>query len=248
MHIIGYIIPAIFSTLVIGSVSGMPVITFECPPGQPMTSICPGDESAVCITNNCGECDAVWFGTDGKRAQCYGKSDCPPGRVGPQCPRNPCEEATCSTYPDAKCVPNYCGGCYAEWFKFSGEQVQCSTTSVLGTSVERIRCPSGKRIVNCFVDPCLVSKCPGDKNAKCVSNYCGGCNAVWYRANGRPAKCFRKSTCPHGRSKVRCKKDPCQGATCPEYPDAECVPNYCGGCYAEWFTCDGRKVQCRTTS
>ena len=44
-------------------------------------------------------------------------------------------------------------------------------------------CTDGSQPVNCFVDPCQVSRCdvPG---AECVSNYCGGCNAEWYDEMG----------------------------------------------------------------
>eukprot|EP00245_Coleochaete_scutata_P015521 TRINITY_DN6946_c0_g3_i1.p1 TRINITY_DN6946_c0_g3~~TRINITY_DN6946_c0_g3_i1.p1 ORF type:complete len:246 (+),score=34.28 TRINITY_DN6946_c0_g3_i1:135-872(+) len=43
-------------------------------------------------------------------------------------------------------------------------------------------------IVNCLVDPCQFAKCPKNSSATCVSNYCGGCNAVFY-LNGVPVKC-----------------------------------------------------------
>ncbi|CAF4739623.1 unnamed protein product, partial [Rotaria magnacalcarata] len=36
--------------------------------------------------------------------------------------------------------------------------------------------------------------------------------------------------------------------TCPKYPDAKCVANYCGGCNDEWFLANGQQVQCRTTA
>merc|ERR1712184_196698 len=38
--------------------------------------------------------------------------------------------------------------------------------------------------VNCFVDPCQVSKCEGYPDATCVADYCGGCFARWY-SNGQ---------------------------------------------------------------
>ena len=33
--------------------------------------------------------------------------------------------------------------------------------------------------VNCFVDPCSVASCPAVPGATCISNYCGGCNAIF---------------------------------------------------------------------
>ena len=41
-------------------------------------------------------------------------------------------------------------------------------------------CPPNKPPVNCFVDPCRFAKCPAHPNAKCVSDFCGGCNARFF--------------------------------------------------------------------
>lgn len=38
-------------------------------------------------------------------------------------------------------------------------------------------------MVHCFIDPCQVAECDVE-GAECVSDYCGGCNAVWL-ADGR---------------------------------------------------------------
>ncbi|CAF3326962.1 unnamed protein product [Rotaria socialis] len=78
-------------------------------------------------------------------------------------------------------------------------------------------CPPGKP---------WTSACPGDKSATCTANYCGGCNAIWTSANGKPVKC---STCPSGQGVVQCFVDPCKDKTCPKHPDTKCVANYCGG-------------------
>ncbi|XP_035677719.1 mucin-5AC-like [Branchiostoma floridae] len=37
-------------------------------------------------------------------------------------------------------------------------------------------CPDGQPLVHCTVDPCSTVLCPA--RTQCVSNYCGGCNAV----------------------------------------------------------------------
>ncbi|CAF0780848.1 unnamed protein product [Rotaria sp. Silwood1] len=115
---------------------------------------------------------------------------------------------------------------------------------ILQISARGIRCPGGELIADCFEDPCSVSTCPGDKNATCVSNYCGGCNALWYGADGNLANCNNTSSCPPDKPPVQCFADPCQVATCSAYPNATCVANYCGGCNTEWFTANGEQVQC----
>ena len=44
--------------------------------------------------------------------------------------------------------------------------------------------------------------------------------------------------CPPGIPVVQCDGDPCQEATCPSHPTAECRPNYCGSCKPEWYIDD----------
>ena len=42
-----------------------------------------------------------------------------------RCTVNPCSRATCESYPNARCVPDYCGGCYTKWIDRYGEEVDC---------------------------------------------------------------------------------------------------------------------------
>jgi hypothetical protein len=47
---------------------------------------------------------------------------------------------------------------------------------------DKCSCADGSSPVLCFADPCSVAPtCP---DASCVANYCGGCNAEFYDANG----------------------------------------------------------------
>ena len=51
--------------------------------------------------------------------------------------------------------------------------------------------------------------------------------------------------CPDNIPLVTCNGDPCEGASCPGYPSAVCVADYCGHCQAVWYvgqdivTCTG---------
>lgn len=47
--------------------------------------------------------------------------------------------------------------------------------------------------------------------------------------------------CAEGLSAVQCIVNPCDTETCAKYPDAECKPNYCGGCGADFYV-DGEVV------
>ncbi len=49
---------------------------------------------------------------------------------------------------------------------------------------------------------------------------------------------YPTTECPNGVPIVECDGDPCVGAVCPSTMEAECRPNYCGGCTAEWFIGD----------
>lgn len=56
-------------------------------------------------------------------------------------------------------------------------------------------CPHGVPIYNCFIDPCTTASCPNYPQARCVSNYCGGCNYNFFDSAGtdvtdRCCKCF----------------------------------------------------------
>ncbi|KAK7002917.1 T9SS type A sorting domain-containing protein, partial [Biomphalaria glabrata] len=34
---------------------------------------------------------------------------------------------------------------------------------------------------------------------------------------------------------VACDQDPCKVQECISFPMADCVPNYCGGCFADYY-------------
>lgn len=53
--------------------------------------------------------------------------------------------------------------------------------------------------------------------------------------------CKGKCRCADGKPPGRCFRQPCDGLeTCDEA--AKCVDNYCGGCWAEFFTRTGMQV------
>ena len=77
--------------------------------------------------------------------------------------------------------------CKSEIFQIDFMLVYKTKFSEPGTN-----CPHGVSVVNCLIDPCQRKTC-SDQKATCVSNYCGGCNAVFYDYTGQnEAKCLRK--------------------------------------------------------
>ena len=96
-------------------------------------------------------------------------------------------------------------------------------------------------IVNCFVDPCQIEKIKGCANypkAKCISNYCGGCNFDW-KYKGNIVDCNAAPPC----IKYNCFVEPCLVTKCPARPKAVCKNNYCGGCFADFYV-NNTRVNC----
>ena len=64
---------------------------------------------------------------------------CPPGIPQVRCISNPCDNARCRAYPDARCEGYFCGGCYTKWFDRNRE-VDCGGPRVgKNDSSEKIR-------------------------------------------------------------------------------------------------------------
>ena len=81
---------------------------------------------------------------------------------------------TCITIPIVK-------DCYLAWFINSCcLLIRRNYPTVVATGI----CPNGVPMVRCFADPCTVNSCPGVSDASCRANYCGGCHAYFYDANG----------------------------------------------------------------
>ena len=55
---------------------------------------------------------------------------------------------------------------------------------------------------------------------------------------------FSVAVCQDGSQPVNCSVNPCTLATCDSHPNATCMPNYCGGCNADFYGDDGGKVDC----
>ncbi|XP_057305080.1 uncharacterized protein LOC130642030 [Hydractinia symbiolongicarpus] len=51
---------------------------------------------------------------------------CPPGVPVAMCAENPCDVKSCPAHNDAKCKPNFCGGCNARFYNAENKLVNCS--------------------------------------------------------------------------------------------------------------------------
>jgi hypothetical protein len=80
------------------------------------------------------------------------------------CFQDPCIEASCPAYPNAECVPTYCGGCHADFYQ-NGELITDCTTSTVCTDLTDI-----------FFGLCDMVLGIGYSNGSC--NYLSGCDWV----------------------------------------------------------------------
>jgi len=70
-------------------------------------------------TVQCVECEAINISSIAFSDECQMPVDCF---------ADPCIVTECSTYPDAECVSNYCGGCWADYY-LNGELINCNSST-----------------------------------------------------------------------------------------------------------------------
>ncbi|XP_071941274.1 neurogenic locus notch homolog protein-like [Antedon mediterranea] len=197
------------------------------------TAVCPANSDAICIANYCGGCNAVFYDTSGVEVNCavvckkigcanpcpFGSetdangcptcrclpnpAPCPKGKKPSKCKKNPCDGTTCEVNPMTACVPNYCGGCSADFYDHNLNIDQ----ECLQANCPQIRC----------ANPCPFG-------TEVTSEGCPTCTCL---PNPAP--------CPNGRPPFACKRNPCDGTTCSVNPMTSCVPNYCGGCFVDFY-------------
>jgi hypothetical protein len=75
---------------------------------------------------------------------------------------------------------------------------------------------------------------PESYNCSCEEGFSG----QYCEVDGRVVEPVEERECPDGVPLMFCEGDPCSNAVCPSSSSAECRPNYCGTCRAEWFVGD----------
>ncbi|XP_006815798.1 uncharacterized protein LOC100375670 [Saccoglossus kowalevskii] len=193
-----------------------------CPLDPCFLASCPSNLAAQCRPNYCGGCKTQFFFDGDIRIQC---------------------EDPCSPDP---CQNN--GVCY----NINGKTPLCMCADgFYGTHCERIlSCDDGVEPLPCVSNHCDTTLCPAHPNARCEVNICqhgiyNECFPEFFDEQDNIVDCL-DMMCPYGPLAFECKLNPCLLASCPTYPTATCVPNYChvSGCIAEYIDEYGNKVDC----
>ena len=122
----------------------------------------------------------------------------------------------------------------------------CGTSSSQFVAVEpsMVGSPINCAAVSCPAFACQTASCPAYPGATCRTDVCG-CNPRFY-VNGNEVKCDsnqqpQQQPC---RNPVNCWANPCRFSSCPAFPEATCVADYCGGCFAKYYM-NGKEVDCQ---
>ena len=102
---------------------------------------CTGNPNAVCLTiKKCGRDLPVFYDERGVVAKCDNGQPIDMREVTclQICKRNPCENLTCDSRPDAVCFPSSCD-CQPMWMVDGGKEVDCNSGHVLAPKLERRR-------------------------------------------------------------------------------------------------------------
>ncbi|XP_072050232.1 uncharacterized protein [Amphiura filiformis] len=201
------------------------------------TCICQNGE-IVCPELSCPSLPSLPSSRDINGVRCTGGDSTPPGCCEPincnidcsspssvRCAANPCDVTSCPAYPDATCLPSYCGECRAVFFDVSGNEVDCKPDPT----------PAPVESGPCYPNPCI-------NGATCTVKW-----RLFYHCSCPPGFSGNRCEfmeCPPDIPEAVCIADPCQFETCPSYPDARCHGNYCGGCNAVFYDDNGIAVDC----
>jgi len=109
---------------------------------------------------------------------------------------DPCMMANCPAHPQAVCYADYCRGCSARFFTSNNDLsfTEIPRTSCLQAASVPQKAPAQRilyppvnqchgNMVACFVAPCQVAPQCNVEGAQCFDDYCGGCNARFFKIN-----------------------------------------------------------------
>ena len=168
----------------------------------------------------------------------------------PMMPNYLCSDGVTMAGP-GDCIQNADGQCY--W-----EIITCPTTSGYLRTIEASFCMDecSQYYIETEIDPGFgeIRVIPSDSNLEDMSLYIDRFVEVNL---GHQVSCVECSAFAIEQIKlsnncqyaVDCFQDPCLVESCPSYPSADCVANYCGGCHADFYNTNGQLItDCEVTS
>ncbi len=247
-------------------------ITIEpvCPETVSMTCIvspCPMEEctyhpQAVCYTDYCEPCQAVFYDKNDRPLICGDplnilvqcKDSSSTKRAVGDMWEEGCNECTCAPSGIPKCTPKKCAIdrnrlpplCQVVY----GEVDKCCPARTV--CYEAIsECPSASMVApSCPDDLCVSATCETHPEAKCRISRCGGCSVKFFDESKRHIEeCRGKfvdlhTVCPNVGFVVTCFAPPCLGATCESNPDLTCHADVCQPCTPVFYDDNNNLQSC----
>jgi hypothetical protein len=160
------------------------------------------------------------------------EATCPNCTLPHRCLADPCRVTICRASPGARCEADLCEGCRAKFFDSRDREITNTCNNFKACSRNR-----GSN---------LKIPCSWDNRDVCTGEaYCD------VDPFGRFSTCCcnkRVAKCPGCTLPLRCPSNPCRGAMCESFPEANCKADLCKGCQPFFFDSAGNNVtdQCST--
>ncbi|GAX15201.1 hypothetical protein FisN_12Lh093 [Fistulifera solaris] len=178
-----------------------------CPKDQPVAeclaspcsvTLCPA--STTCVDYYCGGCNALCFDSKGDLPGGWaGDESTPVPSLVEEDADTPVQDDICKSDADCKeggyCADGTClelGSCGADVDCFNPSNIYpvIECTGRITCNAEKVcqricgkDCPDDAPFVRCFEAPCEATSCD-EEYVSCIDDYCGGCNAIFYNAQG----------------------------------------------------------------
>ena len=199
---------------------------FQC--GDLCSSLsCPGYPDAICVVSNCGECKTNFFYRGFKIDRCSSTMETTMKTMPITTTTTPQSRSYILSTPmtlTTRCnQPLNVGSCSnsVPMFFHNSTSMQCEAFNYSG-------CGGNGNLFNDRLTCEQVCNVSVDQ-------------IEWSEASGT-----NLNLCPKGVKLVECLRNPCDGTSCPAYPEATCLPTHCGYCGKDYYIGNKRVDDCHS--